>query len=622
MSSRIVIAIVAVVTLTTAGAATAAVPTVTTGPVSSIGSSSAVVSGSVDPNGLATTWLVEYGTTSSLGSQTTGHSAGNGTTAVDVSQQLTGLQSGTTYHFRLRATSSDGPAVGAEATFTTTGASGSPVATTGSAGLLGPFRATVTGTVDPNGVATDWYVEYGTTTSYGSKTATRSAGSGTSAVNVSADLNGLKAGTTYNYRVVAVGGGDTSRGANRTFRTDRAPSVSTGSVRDIKPTSARLTGAVNPRGRSSTGWFEYGTTTSLGTKTAERPVGGGESGVGISETVSGLPAGTVIYYRAMGRSDAGATAGSTRSFTTSAGPTVSTGAVSDVRGTEATVAGTVNPNGRATNWWFEWGPTSGYGQRTQVGNAGNGTATVSVTARLTGLPQAATVYVRLVAESSGGRIAGSGVTFKTAPPPGVATGTVAAVAIARATLTGRIDPVGSATNWWFEYGRSSALGTRSPGGTVQPGATAPVTATISGLTPGVRYWYRLVGESVGGRSEGKVFSFGTAPVPRDPSGRRLRCTIVGTAGPDVLRGTHRRDVICGLGGDDRLVALDGNDVLSGGAGNDRLEGGRGDDRLFGGAGLDDLIGGVRSRSTRRRIGRRSPHRARRPPRPGGRRARA
>ena len=40
-------------------------------------------------------------------------------------------------------------------------------------------RATVTGTVNPNGQATTWYVEYGTSTSYGSRTASQNAGSGT-----------------------------------------------------------------------------------------------------------------------------------------------------------------------------------------------------------------------------------------------------------------------------------------------------------------------------------------------------------------------------------------------------------------------------------------------------------
>jgi hypothetical protein len=83
----------------------------------------------------------------------------------------------------------------------------------------------------------------------------------------------------------------------------------------------------------------------------------------------------------------------------------------------------------------------------------------------------------------------------------------------------------------------------------------------------------------------------------DPGGRSgfpgalPGCTVVGTAGDDVLTGTRGRDVICGLGGKDRLTGGTGNDVLRGGAGADRLHGRAGVDRLIGGAGADRLAGG-------------------------------
>jgi RTX calcium-binding nonapeptide repeat (4 copies) len=588
--SGLSILVVAAAVLIAAGAAQATAPIATTGTVSSIGSFSAVVNGTVDPQGVATTWFVEYGTTDAYGSESSTHNAGNGTTSVDVSQQLTGLQAGRTYHYRLHANNADGPSVGADRTFTTGGGS-APVATTGGASLIGPFGGTVTGTIDPNGTATDWYVEYGTKTSYGSKTASTSAGSGSSAITVSVALLSLQSGATYNYRFVAVGGGSTSHGANRTFRTDPPPSVSTGSASEIRPTSAKLSGAVDPNRRPATAWFEYGTTSGLGTRTPEKSVGGGDNGVQISETVSGLPVGTTIYYRVVGRSGAGTTSGSTKNFKTSSGPTVVTGGSSSIGGTEATVGGSVNPNGRSTNWWFEWGTTSSLGTRGPVGSVGSGTTSVDVTTRLSGLPTTATIYFRLVAESSGGRVGGEIATFKTATPPVASTGDVTGLAIARATVNGRVDPVGATTNWWFEFGKTSALGSRSPGGSLQPGKIGRVSFKLTGLRAGTRYWFRLVAEGQGGRAEGRILSFATARVPRDPQGRLLRCTIVGSAGPDVLRGTSRRDVICGLGGDDRLFGLGGNDTIAGGDGADRIEGGRGDDRLFGGSGFDDVIGG-------------------------------
>src|SRR6478609_7067402 len=60
-------------------------------------------------------------------------------------------------------------------------------------------------------------------------------------------------------------------------------------------------------------------------------------------------------------------------------------------------------------------------------------------------------------------------------------------------------------------------------------------------------------------------------------------TILGTDGPDNLRGTNKRDVILALDGDDRIDGRGGNDVICGGAGRDLIKGGPGQDKLFGGA---------------------------------------
>lgn len=63
-------------------------------------------------------------------------------------------------------------------------------------------------------------------------------------------------------------------------------------------------------------------------------------------------------------------------------------------------------------------------------------------------------------------------------------------------------------------------------------------------------------------------------------------TIVGSSGPDRIRGTRRADVIVTLGGADRVRGRGGNDRICGGAGRDRLAGGGGDDRINGGPGRD------------------------------------
>ena len=72
-------------------------------------------------------------------------------------------------------------------------------------------------------------------------------------------------------------------------------------------------------------------------------------------------------------------------------------------------------------------------------------------------------------------------------------------------------------------------------------------------------------------------------------GRAL--AVIGTDGPDVIRGTPRRDVICAGGGNDRINGLGGNDLILGGDGNDVIDAGIGNDVVHGGSGNDRIRGG-------------------------------
>jgi hypothetical protein len=65
-----------------------------------------------------------------------------------------------------------------------------------------------------------------------------------------------------------------------------------------------------------------------------------------------------------------------------------------------------------------------------------------------------------------------------------------------------------------------------------------------------------------------------------PISSALAVRVVGTNGPDTLRGTAKADHLSGEEGNDRLFGLASNDVLVGGPGADRLDGGPGDDRLL------------------------------------------
>lgn len=73
--------------------------------------------------------------------------------------------------------------------------------------------------VYPNGEATTYYLQYGTTVSYSSRTKALAVGGGTRPVLAAAHLAGLKPGTRYHYRLVAVNGSGTTYGYDASFVT-------------------------------------------------------------------------------------------------------------------------------------------------------------------------------------------------------------------------------------------------------------------------------------------------------------------------------------------------------------------------------------------------------------------
>jgi len=108
-----------------------------------------------------------------------------------------------------------------------------PVVVDGQASAVTATTATLNATVDPEGLSTKYYFEYGPTASYGSKTRAVSIGSGTSAVPVSVKLTKLKTDRTYHFRVLATNSAGTSNGIGRVFNT-------------VLPSISRLTATAAP----------------------------------------------------------------------------------------------------------------------------------------------------------------------------------------------------------------------------------------------------------------------------------------------------------------------------------------------------------------------------------------
>ncbi len=318
-------------------------PIGTTSPASAISSGSATLNGTVNPNGSETTWYFQYGTENSrcyAALQTPSQSAGSGTSGTGVSAPLTGLAASTTYHYRLVASSSGGTALGADASFKTS-PSTAPGVATDNATHVGATSATLNGRVYPNGHATTYYFEYGTSTSYGTRTTVENAGA-TRTLSVSAALSGLSAGSTYHFRVVATSSSGTTEGNDRTFITAGPPSLENGAAQSVTTSTATLTGSVNPLGRSTSWYFEYGTSPSYGTKTDVKSAGSGGSPVAVSSALASLAPGTVYHYRLVASSSAGTSLSNDLTFTTLQSVTLNASSLRTINGQFVTLSGTVS----------------------------------------------------------------------------------------------------------------------------------------------------------------------------------------------------------------------------------------------------------------------------------------
>lgn len=94
-------------------------PTVVTGIATDIDDVSAVLNGTVNPNGASTTYFFQWGLTTAYGNLTPVTSVGSGRITLAVAAILTGLTGGTTYHYRIIGISSQGTSAGADETFDT-----------------------------------------------------------------------------------------------------------------------------------------------------------------------------------------------------------------------------------------------------------------------------------------------------------------------------------------------------------------------------------------------------------------------------------------------------------------------------------------------------------------------
>jgi hypothetical protein len=248
-----------------------------------------------------------------------------------VSTALAHLAAKTTYYYRVVASNGTGASSGAIAEFTT---HDSPAVVTGEATGIERAGATVSGSVDPNGVAAWYYVVYVPSAQYepGAENPF-SQGLTTQQVLMEASFETTPVGpiellelapqTTYDYALVATSTEGTTIGPVRTFTTSALtpPSILAEEAAATSQTAADIYGTVNTSGLPTAVQFEL---RRVGVEAVSEvpatPEGGEGSQLRFSAGFQSLAAGTSFEYRLVARNADGVAIGAWNAFTTPAFP--------------------------------------------------------------------------------------------------------------------------------------------------------------------------------------------------------------------------------------------------------------------------------------------------------------
>jgi choice-of-anchor C domain-containing protein len=387
--------------------------TASTSATADAGDRSAILAGTVTPNGEATVFF-EYGTTESYGLVTPGTDV-SGFDPVPVQALVTGLEPDTLHHYRIVVTSPAGVWNGGNLTFTTRPAP--PLAATGTPVVDEDSVTTLVGATNPSGRPTTVYFEYGPDTNYGQTTPPATIPAGGNVEDVLFNPPGLTPGMIYHYRLVAENDSGISYGENVTFQVAptpggggtspaAAPAATILAALDVTSAAALLQANVNPNRGTTFVRFEYGLTPACESTTDSKGVGNGTDIALVVIPVQGLLPGTLYHYRAVASNSLGDTTSSVSTFTTAAlQPLAVTGDAVALGLTNARISGTVRARGLETDVFVEYGEdglTFPVRVRTSPGVVSSSDP-VEVSAMLNDLPLARGVFYRLAAERNGSR---------------------------------------------------------------------------------------------------------------------------------------------------------------------------------------------------------------------------
>lgn len=527
-----------------------------------VAGTSATLHGTVNPTTKATvSYYFDYNATVGESCTGVGHEKSETKTiveeeAVPVEATVTGLTAKTEYKFCLVAENSGGtiPSLNEEA-FTT--GVGAPVVREELSSAITPYTATVSAKINPSGEATTCEVEYGETVAYGSKAPCPALAEPEAITDqsVSVPLSGLAASKEYHYHFVAKNSIETVNGSDATFTTEPLAVVTTEIATEVQSRSAELNGSITPNvGGPAEYFFKYG---KVGEPLTEETSKVAFTTNPASTLAASLTPDTPYHYQLVAIVEGTEVpASNEQEFTTPPLAEVQNEAASEVGPVSAKLNGHIANGIEASHYYFAYGkegePLSNKTPEIAIA-AGK---TESASAVVSGLAPNTHYEAQLVAVVTGN------VLIPATPPVKFTTKVAAPIVINKpplsvtrttASLSGEIDTKESATEYFVEYGETTAYGRTEPtaplslAAAVGPTEIAPIA--LPELHAGKVYHYRIVAKNETATTDGLDATFKTAaaqpPVLESESSVQVTqttATILAAVNPNGLQTSYALEV--------------------------------------------------------------------------------